>query len=303
MILVTGANGYVGTHLALALRNRGHEVRALIRAGKNDPHCDLLVKAGIEVVGYDLRRDSGWHNAVRGCDRIAHLIGSIQPARGDGFYDMHVKRSLQMIAAAREHKVKKIVFLSVIGANPNARSQYLRTKGMAEDAIRASSIPHAIIRASLIYGRTAGEKDSKTMVKFLNMIKKNGVVKIAGTGSNRIQPVFIDDLVECIVRALTNEDINNVTIDVAGPEALTMHELIGRLLAAAGRPDVPIKKIPAGIAKCAAFLMQTFSSKPLLTTDQLKTMKTDLVGNIEVMRNALGVEPLALDDGLARYFR
>jgi len=157
MVLITGVNGYIGTHLAQRLRDADLPVRGLVRQGRQEPQLDVLRSMGVELVFGDLADDRTWADAMAGVDRVAHLIGSIQPRRDTSFEDMHVGMSQRCVRAAKQAGVAKVVFLSAKNARPGGVSHYYDTKGRAETLFETSGLPYAIVRPVLVYGHRVGQ--------------------------------------------------------------------------------------------------------------------------------------------------
>jgi uncharacterized protein YbjT (DUF2867 family) len=302
MLLITGVNGYIGAHLAHRFRQEGRDVRGLVRQGRQEPQIDFLRSIGVDLVFADLEDTASWDRAMAGVRRVAHLIGSVQPEHRKLFEAMHVGLSQRCVAAAKASGVQRVVFLSAINARPGGISRYYDTKGRAEEVFRDSGIDYAIVRPALVCGRSVGHKDSKVMMKFVEMARSGSALKTVGNGLNRVQPIHIDDLTECFFQILTREDVANREVDLAGPEALTMNRMIELIAARAGCPDKPIRHVPRAVARMAAFFAERLSSRPILTTDQLRTMRLDMVADPATVPTEFGVTPRRFVDALADYF-
>ncbi|MDD5557521.1 MAG: NAD-dependent epimerase/dehydratase family protein [bacterium] len=248
MILVTGANGYIGTHLVERLCGGGEAVRALVRTGCADGERRLLAALGAEVIEADLDDPAALMRALEGARSVAHLVGSIErPPRG-GYRGMHTLATRRLVAAFRaalpaSRKTRpgsrpptpgRLVYLSALGASPSAGNLYSRTKGEAEEEIRRAGLPHVIIRSSLVFGRRVGRRDSKIIRKLAALAAERRAVPIIGSGGNRIQPIFIGDLVTCMTAALTGGGGEGGTWEAGGPEAMTLREMVERLLRVMG---------------------------------------------------------------------
>ena len=301
MLLITGINGYIGTHLAQRFRAEDLPVRGLVRHGRQEPQIDFLRSIGVELVFGDLTSDAAWADAVAGVRRVAHLIGSIQPRRGTRFEDMHVGMSERCVRAAKEAGVAKVVFLSAKNARPGGVSRYYDTKGRAETLFETSGLPYAIVRPVLVYGHRVGHKHSKVMMKYVTMARHASAFKTVGNGENKAQPIHIEDLVECFYQILTRDDLSNQRYDLAGPEAFTTNEMfrtIGRKL---GCPDKPIRHVPRWLAWVAASIAQRVSDTPILTTDQLRTMKEDMTSDARTVERVFGITQRPFEQGLDDY--
>jgi len=302
MWLITGINGYIGTHLAHRFRDAGQPVRGLVRQGRQEPQIDTLRSIGVEIHAGDPEAPETWRDAVEGVTHVAHLIGSIQPPRGSSPEAMHVGLSRLCVSAARAAGVRKAVFLSAINARPGGVSRYYDTKGRAEDVFRTSGIPFAIVRPALVCGQSVGHKHSKVMMKFVGMAREASAFKTVGDGTNLVQPLHVDDLAECMFHILSDDAHNDREFDLAGPERFSMNEMIRRIAERAGCPEKGVRHVPRLIARMAAFVAERVSSTPILTTDQLRTMREDMIADPETVAREFGFEPRPFDRALDDYF-
>ena len=301
MLLITGVNGYIGTHLANRFRQADEPVRGLVRTGRDGPQIEFLKSIGVELRFADLEAEGSWQEAMVGVTRVAHLIGSIQPPRGTAFEAMHVGLSQKCVTAANRAGVEKAVYLSAINAAPGGVSRYYDTKGRAEELFRSSGLAYAIVRPSLVCGHSCGARHSKLMVKLLDMARHASAMKTVGDGQSRVQPIHVDDLAECLFQVLTRDDCSGREFDLAGPEVLTMNEMLRRIAAKCGCPEKPIRHVPRFIARAAASVVERISSNPILTTDQLRTMTRDMLADPQTVPREFGFQPRSFDQALDDY--
>ena len=301
MLLITGINGYIGTHLADRCRSEGIAVRGLVREGRQEPQLDLLRSIGVELVFGDLADDRTWTNAMQDVELVAHLIGSIQPRRGTSFEDMHVGMSERCVRAAKSAGVRKAVYLSAKNARPGGVSRYYDTKGRAEQVFEQSGLAWAVVRPVLVYGHRVGHKHSKVMMKYVEMARNRPVFKTVGDGENRVQPIHIEDLIACFYQILTRDDLSNRRFDLAGPRSFPTNRMLGMIAAKLGCPDKPVRHVPRWIARVAAFVAERVSDTPILTTDQLRTMKENMTSDARTVEQVFGIEQRSFEQGLDDY--
>ncbi len=294
MILVTGGTGFVGAHLIRRLRQEGLPVRALARhPDRVQPFKDL----GIEVVPGDISDKVSLEKAAEGIERVIHLVGIIQETPGVTFRGVHVEGTRNVIEAARKAGVRHFFHQSALGTRPGAKSEYHRTKWEAEELVRQSGIPHTILRPSLIYG--SGDKFT---IRLSEMLKLVPVMPVIGSGKSRVQPIYIDDVVSCMVKAVTSDAFLNEIYEIGGPDQLTYEEVTKAITEAMGikRPAV---HVPLFFMKPIAHALETVLSNPPLTIDQLIMIQEDNVCSMRDIRDAFGIEPLAFRDGLRKFIR
>lgn len=243
MILVTGANGYIGIHLVERLCRAGRMVRALVRRGCPEEESTRLAAMGASVYECDPHEDGELRRALEGVTTVVHLIGSIERPRV-GYRRMHADntrlllRSFQAAAAATrlpgrsrcQNGYPRIIYLSSIGAAADAGNLYSRTKWEAEEEVRRSGIPFIIIRSSLVIGRETGNRDSKIVRKLARMAAVKRVLPLVLGGRNRVQPIFIGDLVTCICAAIDTPDAGGEIWEAGGPQVLALRDFAGIIL-------------------------------------------------------------------------
>jgi len=292
MILVTGGTGFVGSNLVRRLRNDDIAVRALVR----DPGRGQALKdIAVDIVEGDVSNRESLEKAAHGCDRVVHLVGIIQETQNAKFQTVHVDGTRNVLEAAKNAGVRHILYQSALGTRPGAVSAYHKTKWQAEELVRASNVPYTILRPSLIYG----PGDQFTM-RLVEMIKHLPVLPVIGSGQSRIQPLYIDDAVSCIVKAITGDSFFNEMLEIGGPDQLTYEELVGAVADALGvyRPTM---HMPVFLAKGAARFLETMLTAPPVTSDQLIMLQEDNVCSMRDIRDAFSIEPIKFREGLKKF--
>jgi NADH dehydrogenase len=294
MILVTGGTGFVGKHLIRRLRNDGIPVRTVTR---NPAKAGALRDVGVEVMPGDISDRPSLDAAAAGTERVIHLVGIIQEGPGFTFRSVHVEGTRNILEASKKAGVRHFFFQSALGSRPDAVSQYHRTKWEAEELVRAGGIPYTILRPSLIYG-----PGDQFTVRLADAIRLSPVLPVIGTGKSKIQPVFIGDVVACIVKTMTSDAFLNKVFEIGGPEQLTYEEVTLAIAEAMGIKR-PVVHVPLFFLKSAAKVLETILPKPPVTTDQLIMLQEDIVCSMKDIREAFGVEPVSFTEGLKRFIR
>lgn len=294
MILVTGGTGFVGGHLIRRLRQEGLPVRTLAR---HPDRAQPLKDLGVEVVLGDISEKVSLEKAAEGIERVIHLVGIIQEIPGVTFRGVHVEGTRNVIEAARKAGVRHFFHQSALGTRPGAKSEYHRTKWEAEELVRQSGIPHTILRPSLIYGLGDG-----FTTRLSEMLKLVPVMPLIGSGKSRVQPVYIDDVVSCMVKAVTGDAFLNEIYEIGGPDQLTYEEVTKAIAEAMGIKRTAVH-VPLFFMKPIARALETMLSNPPLTTDQLIMLQEDNVCSMRDIRDAFGIEPLAFREGLRKFIR
>ncbi len=295
MILITGGTGFVGSHLIKRLIDEGHEVRCVIR--EDSKKIDRIKGLGAEIVHGDVTDANSLIDACKGIDIIVHLVGIIQEEKGMTFQSIHVDGTQNLINAAKKNNVKLFYYQSANGADKDGATSYFRTKAEAEEIVKNSGIDYIIFRPSLIYGN-----GDQFVLRLKKIIHDAPVIPIIGSGESLLQPIFIDDLVACLIKAITTLQLKNRTFCIAGPEQIRFKDVIMRI-ADAMQINKPKIHFPVFFMKPAAMIMETFLSKPPVTREQIIMMQGDNICDIKEMKKVFNIEPIPFNDGLRRFLR
>ncbi|MFN8559403.1 MAG: complex I NDUFA9 subunit family protein [Dehalococcoidia bacterium] len=249
MILVAGGTGFVGAAIVRELARRSRPVAVLShrpeQARRRFPGLNVEVRAG------DARDPASLRPAVAGVDTV---ISSMQfpnfpienRAKGHTFEEVDARGNERLVAAAKEAGVGTYVYLSGAGAAADAPYHWFRAKWQAEEAIRAGGLRHSIFRPSWVYG-----PEDKALNRFVGLARALPFVPVVGNGRQRLQPVFIDDVARAVVDSLDNEAAANQTIEIGGPDVLTMDEILRTMLDVMGKKK-PLIHAPALVPKIAS---------------------------------------------------
>jgi NADH dehydrogenase len=285
MILITGGAGFVGSHLVDRLIDAGEEVRVLSRSSADVP--------GAQAVCGDVRDPQAVSSAASGCAAVVHLVGIIRETRGGGFRDVHVEGTRAVVQACRESGIDRLLHMSALGARPDARSAYHRTKWEAEELVRSSGLEATIFRPSVMFG--AG---NSFLPRLRDLIRRPIAVPVIGRGLSLLQPIWVKDVVSCFTTALETRETVGRTFELGGPETYGFEQLLDLLAEDEGivRPKI---HLPVALARPAVSLLHRVAPAFPITPDQLTMLLEDNVCDITEMREVLGVEPARLDEHLA----
>src|SRR5438876_4431394 len=160
VVAVTGAAGFIGSHVVRMLRTEGFEVRAVVRPGtKKSQRLAAVQGLGCTVAYADVGDLGALERAFDGCAAVVHLVAIIRERVGATFDLVNRRGAAEVAAAAKVSGVQRIVHLSALGAGPEA-PRYLQSKWMGEEAIRRSGVPSVIIRPSFVIVRAAARPSS-----------------------------------------------------------------------------------------------------------------------------------------------
>ncbi|MCA9582485.1 MAG: NAD-dependent epimerase/dehydratase family protein [Myxococcales bacterium] len=284
-VLVTGATGFLGSHLAELLHREGHAVRALVRASSNTKHLESL---GAELALASLETGEGLDRAVTGVDAVVHGAGIVKALAPEHFHDVNAGGTARLVDAVRVHNpgVKRFVYVSSLTAHgfsddgnprhPEAEARpvthYGRSKLEGELATLAAmhDFPVTIVRPPAIYGPRDVE-----MYAFFQSVKRR-MMRFMGKSSNILSIVDAPDCAEAILRALTVEHRSGRVYFVEDGRVYTQAELWQHIADALG---VRALKVPVPIAavSAAAALSETYGrlrgTPVMLTRDKVNELR------------------------------
>ncbi|MFW6435578.1 MAG: complex I NDUFA9 subunit family protein [Halovenus sp.] len=245
-VLVTGGDGFVGRHLCAELAERGHAVTSLSR----DPDPSVLPD-DVETVAGDVTERDSIGPAVEGQDVVVNLVALsplFTPKGGNEMHErVHLGGTKNVVAAAEDHGVSRIVQQSGVDADPDGPTHYLRAKGRAEEVVRDSNLEWVIFRPSIIFG------DGDEIVPFTKRLKKLfapglPLYPLPGGGKKTVfQPIWVEDFAAIAADAVEEDDHVGQIHEIGGPEALTLREVTEKVYENEGK-SVKIVPLPRGLA-------------------------------------------------------
>jgi uncharacterized protein YbjT (DUF2867 family) len=301
-LLITGATGFVGRETLRQARAAGHTLRVLARRPASMAARAIQTEFKAELRAGDVLDAASLAGAAEGCGAVIHLVGIISEIGRQTFEHVHVRATEQVLAAARSAGVRRFVQMSALGTRAGAASRYHQTKWAAEQAVRASGLDWTILRPSLIFG-----PEDHFVNLFARMSRWSPVLPVMGPGTAQLQPVAVEDVAACFVRAIGKPEAAGSTLEVCGPERFTLPELLQEILAALGRRRL-LLHLPLPVARAQAALLETtfpwlLRQAPPLNRDQLLMLQEDNVGNPEPAARLFGLTPTRFGEGIRRYLR
>ncbi|HEY5982014.1 MAG TPA: NAD(P)H-binding protein [Anaerolineales bacterium] len=230
MILVTGATGFIGRALMRQLLESGREVRVLIRPSRRSPRLPKGRPIDVAVVSFSDER--AIRAALRGVDVIFHLAGAEWQGRNANLLAVDMRGTENLVRVAAEANVKRIITVSHLGASRSSGYPVFKAKGIAEEHIRRSGVPHTIFRSAVVFGP---EDHFTTGLEGL-LRASPFVFPLPGSSRSVIQPLWIEDLVTVLMWSLDDEGTINRTYEVGGSEYFTVRQVIETIMQVTHRP-------------------------------------------------------------------
>ncbi len=289
MILVTGSTGFVGSHLVSRLVKTGDKIRCLVRSLAK---AAALQAYGIEVVLGDVTRLQTLKQVMPGVETVIHLVAIIRESKDVTFDKINVQGTRNMVQAALESGVKRFIYVSALGASPNPKYRYTYSKWKGEEVVRSSNLDFTIFRPSVMFGQGSGFTGqiirSLTMFPFL--------APVPGSGRTRFQPIWVEDVATCVIRALKSGKIGQL-YEIGGPEHLTYEQMLDTVIRVLEIKRVKVH-IPLSLMHPAVVAMERVMPNPPVTLDELAQLEVDNTTDLHSIEHLFGFKPLALSRGL-----
>lgn len=297
-IVITGGTGFVGRSVCERLFEHDAGCRLLVPTRRLVTGRVLQTVPTVDLVECDVHDAKAMATALAGADALVHLV-AILHGSAEQFAQVHVQLPRTLAAACDAAGVKRVVHVSALGAGSRAPSNYLRSKAAGEavwaDWAKASGGELTLLRPSVIFG--AEDRFTNLFAKLQRLFP---VMPLAGAGT-RFQPVWVGDVAQAVVNCLVQPQHAPV-IDCAGPEVLTLKQIVQRVgnMAGCQRPVVPV---PEGVGMLQAAAMGLMPGEPMMSRDNLLSMRVPNVASGTVPGLAsLGITPRGLDS-LAEHFQ
>ncbi|MFN8132013.1 MAG: NAD(P)H-binding protein [Solirubrobacteraceae bacterium] len=289
MILLTGATGLVGTALLSRLTKEAEPVRCLVR----DPRRLGVERVRVQIALGDLTDPQSFRHALRGVSTVVHLAASIRdqgpPGAGRSIEELNGVATWRLVQAAERAGVQRFVFFSALGASTRSRARFMRAKALAERAVGESPIPHTVFAPSIVYS------PGDPFLKLLERLSLLPAVPISGRGRAPFQPIWVEDVADCVHAALAAPDRLRERYELAGPDTLSYRAIVELAVRATGRRRALVP-VPLRFAERALGAAEAVAGRPVLATpDELELMEVPMVSRLGTAdAESLGVRPRAM---------
>jgi len=262
-VLVTGGTGFVGPHVVRAIAATGNDLKLLVRDSTRSRELP-----GQPVVG-EMTNTVSLQHAVEGVDAVVHLV-AIRQGPGERFKRVMEQGTRDLVAAANEAGAKRFILMSALGTSEDTKDlvPYYHGKWEMEQAVKGSGLEHVIFRPSFVFGREGG-----ILPTFRKLAKLTPVTPIIGSGEQKIQPIWVDDVAAYFAAALEKQDAANKTFELGGPDAVSWNEFWQRLRTSLGIRRRPSIHVPVGLMRVNALVTERLPGNIPLTRDLLKMLE------------------------------
>ena len=274
-VLVTGGSGFIGSHIVAQLAASGRQVFVPTRRYARAKH--LLVLPTVQVVEADIHDAQALDRLLPQVDAVINLVGVLhsRPGHpwGPAFERAHVELPRRLAAACQRHGVQRCLHMSALGAAIDGPSMYQRSKAAGEKImLEAAGLQVTSFRPSVVFG----PEDN-----FLNMFAKlQSLLPVLALGglNAKFQPVYVGDVAQAFVQALDDPDMAGKVYELTGPHVYSMRELLQLAGTYSGHAR-PVIGLPDALARVQAFMLEHLPGGPLMSRDNLDSMKSDNVAS------------------------
>jgi uncharacterized protein YbjT (DUF2867 family) len=293
-VLITGGTGFIGPAVANAITDAGHELRVLERKPGAWRKAEIRCQ---EAVQGDVTDADSLRRAVEGADVVVHLV-AIRQGKPEQFQRVMVEGTRNLLAASKAAKVRRFVLMSALGVTEQTKDlvPYYNAKWAMEQDTKASGLEHVIFRPSFIFGRDGG-----ILPTFLKLTKLSPFTAVIGSGEQRTQPIWREDLGAYFAQSIDRPEAANRLFELGGPDAVTWNELWRRIRSALGIRRRPVIHMPIGLMLIAAVITERLPGNIPLTRDLLTMLEAgdNVVTNDDAVRT-FDIPLVPLDEQLRR---
>jgi len=300
-VVLFGGTGFIGSHLAARLSE--HAVSIVVPT-RHESHAMHLMPLGVDIVQADLHDDAALRRLVAGRTAVINLVGILHSRRGDpygpDFRRVHVDLPHRIAAACAAEGVPRYLHMSALGADRHGPSMYQRSKADGEAAAASQpGVAATIFRPSVVFG-----PEDHFLNMFARLQRHLPIVPLAGCHV-RFQPVYVGDVAEAFVRALLDPHTAGLTYELGGPQVYELGELV-RLAGRYAGHERKVVALPDALARLQAMFFELLPGEPVITRDNLDSMKVDnvihpSVDNKVLTTAALGIKLTALEAVAPQY--
>ena len=295
-VVVFGGSGFLGIEIVKALLSHGINTRIAVRNLEN-PKLNRLKKDSdiLEIVYADVRDKNSVELAIKGCQSAINAVGLYIENRSETFEAIHELGAHSIAHQCQMHGINRLIHISGIGTDLYSNSPYVRARAKGELVTKDVFPSTTILRPSAIFGI-----EDMLVNSIANILRVTPFFPLFGKGDARLQPVFVGDVAEAVVRVLKRVDALGQNYELGGPTIYTYREFIQRI-AEFSRRKRPLIAVPFFSWELLAFLT-CFLPKPPITRDTLALVKQDnVVSKTALSLKDLSVIPTPLESVLPDY--
>jgi NADH dehydrogenase len=269
-IAITGGTGFVGRHLARELVTQGYQV-VLIARGVDTRDDSVTRLPGVAVVKAGVSDAAALATAFAGCDGVAHCAGINREIGAQTYQAVHIDGTRNVVEAARQAGVPKVLLLSFLRARPACGQPYHESKWAAEEIVRGSGLDYTILKAGVIYGSGDHMLDHLS-----HAFHTFPIFALVGMKEKPVRPVAVADMTRIIAAALTQGRLSRQTVAVTGPEEMDLGEAVRRVARVCGRRPLMFRA-PLWFHYALGWVTEKVMTVPLVALAQVRILSEGVV--------------------------
>jgi uncharacterized protein YbjT (DUF2867 family) len=268
MIIVTGASGYVGSHITRKLVEQGKSVRAVIHNRERVDQEGRLKGLDIEFTEADVTRPETLSQAFSGGTAVIHTVAIAIEKGGRKYENINYQGTVNVVEAARAAGIQRLINMAQLGADSRLPYRFLASKGKAQEYVAASGLEWTAFRPSVIWG-----PEDEFANTFARLVPITPIIfPIVGDQQAKFQPVWVEDVATCVSKALDDPQTIGHEYELGGPETLTLEEIERRTLKAVGANRIMVH-FPMPLLRLVVGLMESLLPNPPVTRSLLELLQ------------------------------
>ena len=290
IITVFGGTGFLGRRIVRHLRRCGFAIRIASRHPDRAERLFALDDPKLQSVEANIHDEGSVAEAVAGAYAVVNAVSLYIEQGRETFHSVHVESAQRLAAQARKAEVKRFAHVSGIGADATSPSLYIRKRGEGELAVRAAFADSTLVRPAVMFG-----PDDAFLTTIVKLLSRLPSYPMFGRGLTKLQPVYVEDVAEAIVRALQRTNIHAATFEFGGPRVYSYEELL-RTVALEASLKSSLIPIPFAAWQVLARFAEILP-RPLITRNQVELMQVDTVASPGMPGfKELGITPVAVEE-------
>ncbi len=285
LVLVTGATGFLGRRVVQELLDRHHQVRCLVHVPGRERIFD---HRSVEVHYGNVLDPASLAVALYNVEAVVHLVAIIRPTHRMSFDLVNRQGTANVVAAAKEARVREFHHVSAVGAANDPTYPYHYSKWQSEQEVVNSGLPFTIIRPSIMFGQ--GDEFINSLAGLVRLFP---IVPVIGSGKIRFQPMAVEDVASCIGMSVERQDLKGRTLDLGGPDRFSYNEIVSEVARAMGKRRLRFH-VPTLPVLVAATLFQGLMQRAPITTDQIRMLGLRNVAEVGEVERSFGFTPRPL---------